>query len=398
MKIFSKACGFYLFGLVLLSLCSSANANVVLRIRGGIHETFTRIVLDIQKRPHLKVTVAQRGHQIRLFGPKLSYVKKLPAFPRNLIKSMNLQSFRADVSEITLEMPKPVKIVKSFVLNPSAATPYFRYVIDVQEIAEKTAPSPKADGPRKAISPAKEVSSVRKKSLPTVKKPSKRVIVIDPGHGGKDLGASGKGITEKDITLQIAKILKEIIEKKGHYDVRLTRETDVFLTLGQRVSFARTAKADLFISLHADSHPRADTRGLSVYTLSKVASDSEAEKLAIKENKADLLDTVNLKAQSPEVANILIDLMKRETMNLSRHAAHHLIAKLRKRVLLLRTPIRSADFAVLRTPELPGILVEMGYISNKQDEKLLTTPYHQVKLCEGILEGIDHYFEQHAIS
>lgn len=378
MKIFLKALNPLFFWGALFFMHSTTYGNTILGVRVGDHASYTRIVLDTQDKPNFKLALSKDARQVRIFGTQLKCQKKFSNFPKKLVKSLGFSLFRTGVGEFKFETDVPVRIIKSFILSPSKSLPYFRYIIDIQ----------------------KNNSMPQKKSLLVQTLiPKKKIIVIDPGHGGRDSGAIGrKGVQEKDVTLMVAKTLQSVLAKNPLYDVRLTRMKDVFLTLPQRVNFARDAKADFFISLHADSHPRSDTRGLSVYTLSKVASDAEAEKLAIKENKADLIDCVDLEGQSPEVANILIDLMKRETMNLSRQAANCLVSKLRRRVLLLRNTIRSANFAVLRTPELPAILVEMGYISNKQDEKLLTTYQHQIKLCEGIKEGVDLYFSEHVSS
>jgi N-acetylmuramoyl-L-alanine amidase len=378
MKILFKALRPLFFWGALFFIHATTYANTILGVRIGDHATYTRIVLDTKTKPNFNLTLSKDAQQVRLFGVQLKCQKKFPQFPKKIIKTLGFSSFRTGVGEFKFETNFPVKILKSFMIGPSKGVSHFRYIIDIQKDSR----------------PLKKQEAVRQTRLP-----KKKIIVIDPGHGGRDSGAVGrKGVQEKNVTLTVAKVLQSVLQKNPLYDVRLTRAKDVFLKLPQRVGFARNAKADFFISLHADSHSRSDTRGLSVYTLSKVASDAEAEKLAIKENKADLIDGVDLDGQPPEVANILIDLMKRETMNLSRQAANHLVSKLRKRVLLLRNTIRSANFAVLRAPELPAILIEMGYISNKQDEKLLTTHQHQLKLCEGIREGIDCYFSEHRVS
>ena len=377
MKMISKALNFCCIT-ALFALCYTyAWSHKISGVRIGDHATYTRIVFDVSQKPNFKLSLAQKGTEVRLFASNLQCNKTLPKATGKLVKNISFTAFRTGVGEFKFHTTKSVKVIKSFAISPSKSTPHFRYVVDLQETiyvpAKKVAPPP-----------------------PPKPKIKKKVIVIDAGHGGKDPGAKGRGgILEKNVTLSVAKILKNTLSKTGRYDVRMTRNADRYLKLSRRVAIARAVKADFFISLHADSHPRSDTRGLSVYTLSKVASDKEAEKLAIKENKADLIDSVDLNTESPEVANILIDLMKRETMNLSRKAANHMVGRLRKRVLLLRNTIRSANFAVLRTPELPAVLIEMGYISNRQDEKLLTTPNHQLKLCAGIREGIDSYFAEH---
>jgi N-acetylmuramoyl-L-alanine amidase len=363
MKISFKALNACHVLAVFLVFCSPAWSNNILGIRVGNHETYTRIVLDTQQKPNFKMALANKNYELRLFAPYLAFKGKSPVLSKTLVKNITFNTFRTGVGEFIFQTTKPIKVIKSFTISPSGNVPHYRYVIDVQQ----------------GISCALQRPATPK----LVAAPTKKIIMIDPGHGGKDPGATGrKGILEKNVTLSVAQVLKEVLERTNRYEVHLTPR-------------ARDLKADFFISLHADSHPRPDTRGLSVYMLSRVASDSEAEKLAIKENKADLMGGLSLDTESPEVANILIDLMKRETMNLSRKAANALVSKLRKRVLLLRNSIRSADFAVLRTPDLPAVLIEMGYISNKQDEKLLTDPDHQIKLCEGFREGIDYYFNEH---
>lgn len=221
----------------------------------------------------------------------------------------------------------------------------------------------------------------------------KKTIVIDAGHGGVDPGAIGVDRSyEKNITLAVAKELKKQILKTGKYNVVLTRETDVFIPLKQRVAIARKAKADLFVSLHADSVGKKSTRGASVYTLSEKASDKEAELLASRENKADVIAGMDLSTENEEVAGILIDLAQRDTMNQSRQFASHVVKTVGKESLLLTKPNRSAGFAVLKAPDIPSVLIEMGYLSNSTDCKLLKTASHQQKLSKLIASSVDAFF------
>src|SRR5690606_18852661 len=200
----------------------------------------------------------------------------------------------------------------------------------------------------------------------------RRLIVIDAGHGGVDPGAiSVTGMQEKVITLSAAKVIKEVLEKTGRYEVMLTRDRDIFLPLRQRFEIARRARADLFISLHADSFKTSDVRGASVYTLSERASDREAALLAAKENKADIIAGIDLQGEAPEVSSILIDLARRETMNYSAHFATLLVQELGEAVMLRRNTHRFAGFMVLKAPDVPSVLLEMGYLSNPQDAKAL---------------------------
>ncbi|PWC81902.1 N-acetylmuramoyl-L-alanine amidase [Azospirillum sp. TSH100] len=222
----------------------------------------------------------------------------------------------------------------------------------------------------------------------------KPLIVLDPGHGGQDPGAIGVGgIYEKDITLATAKEVKRQLEATGRYRVKLTRDSDVFIRLRDRVAIGREAGADLFISLHADSISSGDTRGLSIYTLSDKASDREAEMLAAKENRADALVGLDLSGENQLVANILIDLAQRDTMNHSKRFATLALQSLGRDVpLIANRPHRQAGFAVLTAPDVPSALIEMGYLSNRQDVGLLTSGSHRERLGKALARTIDSYF------
>lgn len=221
----------------------------------------------------------------------------------------------------------------------------------------------------------------------------KRIIVIDPGHGGVDPGAiSVSGIYEKHITLAAARALKEHLEATGRFKVMLTRDRDIFIRLRGRIERAREMKADLFISLHADTIRNSGVRGLSLYTLSERASDKEAAELAERENKADLIAGIDLTHESAEVTNILIDLAQRETMNQSAKLAALLVGELKGRVKILQNPHRFAGFAVLKAPDIPSVLIELGFLSNKHDERALTSTSHRRKLAQSIAGAVDRYF------
>ncbi|HRJ61343.1 MAG TPA: N-acetylmuramoyl-L-alanine amidase, partial [Azospirillaceae bacterium] len=220
------------------------------------------------------------------------------------------------------------------------------------------------------------------------------VVVIDPGHGGADPGAIGVGGGyEKDITLAAARELRRQLQAAGRYQVKLTRDSDVFIRLRDRVAIGREAGADLFISLHADALGSEQVRGLSIYTLSTKASDREAEMLAAKENRADAIVGMDLSAENQLVASILIDLAQRDTMNQSKRFASQALTHLSKDVRLLASkPQREAGFAVLTAPDVPSVLVEMGYLSNPTDAKLLNTADHREKLARDLVRAIDGYF------
>ncbi len=202
-----------------------------------------------------------------------------------------------------------------------------------------------------------------------------------------------KSILEKNVTLQVARKLKKKLQQNRNYKVILTRKSDTYLRLKDRVKVARKNKADLFISLHADFHRNRKVSGVSIYTLSEKASDKEAEALARRENKSDLIEGLDLSVESKEVANILIDLTQRETMNQSSYFVDFLIKEFKIRTKLLQRTHRFAGFAVLKAPDIPSVLIEMGYLSNKKDAELLIKNDYHEKIIVSIKKGIDNYFK-----
>jgi N-acetylmuramoyl-L-alanine amidase len=219
------------------------------------------------------------------------------------------------------------------------------------------------------------------------------IVVIDPGHGGVDPGAIGpSGVFEKDVVLPAAAEFARQLAATRHFRVALTRSIDEFIPLRDRVSRARAWQADLFLSIHADALPDARVRGLSVFTLSARASDREAAALAIRENGADLTGGINLSRQPREVGNILVDLARRQTDNLSIALARSVVDQLAREVVLLERPRRSADFAVLTAPDVPSALVELGCLSNPREERLLQLRAYRQKLARGLVRAVEHYF------
>jgi N-acetylmuramoyl-L-alanine amidase len=206
--------------------------------------------------------------------------------------------------------------------------------------------------------------------------------MIDPGHGGRDPGAIGRiGTYEKDITMDIALRMADALSARPGISVKLTRDGDFFLPLVERVRMGREAKADLFLSIHADSAPNRFARGLSIYTLSAKASDTFAKHLADHENEADLMGGMDLPPADKEVTAILMDLAARQTRNTAQHARASFIQSLRNSWPLLDQPVRSANFVVLRAPDVPSMLVETGFLSNPQDEKNLRQPQQREKIA-----------------
>jgi N-acetylmuramoyl-L-alanine amidase len=223
----------------------------------------------------------------------------------------------------------------------------------------------------------------------------RRIIALDPGHGGIDPGTVGiNGVLEKEVTFDLAKRLRRLIEATGRYEVVLTREADVFVSLRDRMATARRADAALFISIHADSLGDSAFRGASVYTLSDQASDAEAARLATKENRADVIAGTDLSAHDEIVAGILIDLAQRVTNNKSIEFADVLTAELGDVTALVRNTRRFAGFVVLKSPDVPSVLLELGYLSNPTDAANLAKPEYRDRLARATLRAIDRYFDQ----
>jgi len=230
---------------------------------------------------------------------------------------------------------------------------------------------------------------VGKKIQPAHKPRAPRLLMIDPGHGGRDPGAiSRTGMYEKDITFDIARRMAKALGGRAGITVKLTRNEDIFLPLAERVRIGRDARADLFLSIHADSAPNSAARGLSVYTLSSKASDDFAKHLADHENEADLMGGMDLPPADKEVTAILMDLAARQTRNTAEHARATFIKGVSRDWRLLERPMRAANFVVLRAPDVPSMLVETGFLSNPQDEKILCQPVQREKIAQVMAKTI----------
>lgn len=282
--------------------------------------------------------------------------------------------------------PAPAPTVSAKPQNPDPLPEPPSSVAPIVPVAAIENPLPaRVSGPKAAPSIASIISP-------------KRTIVIDAGHGGIDPGAeSVAGYHEKEITLATARLLRRALEQTGRYKVVLTRDSDVYLKLHERVARARAAHGNLFISLHADSVQASSdrtTRGASIYTLSETASDAESDRYAQRENRADAIGGVDLGDQSDDVAGILVDLTVRETVNDGNRLAGMMVDSLEHGgvSLLPTTPHRSAGFAVLKSPDIPSVLIEMGYLSDISDARALADPRHQSQIANAIAEGVDRYF------
>lgn len=374
----------------------------VLGVRAGMQiKNVTRFVLDVSQKVDYQVFTLPDPYRVVIDFPDMDWKINKEALDRLVrdnptIKGFRFGQFGQSGGRIVMEVSEPVSVKNTFVLNPVGPHP-FRFVVDLaktdhlsfmreSEASKQAAARP--DPVMKKVPPPPTLA-------PQARKDTRKIVVIDPGHGGVDPGAiSVNGYHEKNLTLAISKELARQFNATGRYKAILTRNDDDFMALRERVTFARAAGADLFISIHADSHGEWETRGASVYTLSTEASDKEAAALAAKENKADIIGGLDLSRQDRDVASILIDLAQRETMNRSKIYAGMLVEEFERAhvTLLPNRPHRSAGFAVLTAPDVPAVLLEVGYLSNKTDERALMQQSHRQKLARAIIKAADSFF------
>ena len=374
----------------LLTSLASAAAPVVLGVRTGEQPTATRFVLDLSEALEFRVFVLPDPYRVVIDLPEVDWRAPLTEnIGQGLIRNFRFGLFEAGTSRVVLDVDGPVRVQRSFLLPPNGAFPH-RFVLDIAPVDAKDFKTIAALPPRPPLQARTPAISPRRKGGD-----SRPMIVIDPGHGGIDPGTLGaSGIFEKKITLSIAREFERQLLETGRYRVLMTRNKDVFVRLSRRVEIAREARGDLFVSLHADSIKNRRVRGAAVYTLSETASDAEAAALAAKENRADVIAGLDLTGESSEVTTILIDLARRETMNLSVGFATLLVPEIRRNGKVLRNDHRVAGFAVLKAPDVPSILVEMGYLSNRQDEKLLRSRKYKRQISEAMVRAIDSYFRE----
>jgi len=322
------------------------------------------------------------------------------SYDGDLLKKLRYGQFNPETSRFVFDLNQPVRVTGAHNENARKGD-----LLIITIVASSKIPPPSRGEVRRGANKMAANDNAPSLTLPlkgesksrrhVAKIPKKPVIIIDAGHGGVDPGTIGPdGTQEKDVVLNFAKALKARLLRSGHYDVKLTRDDDTFIMLRKRVEIARKEHGNMFISLHADSAPEEDARGLSVYTVSEQASDTEAEALAARENKADVLSGVDLKGERQDVAGILISLAERDTKNRSATLADLLVVSLDDKVTLLPNSHRFAGFAVLKAPDIPSVLIETGFLSNPREEKLLNTKSYRDKVVGGIATGIDAYFKQ----
>jgi N-acetylmuramoyl-L-alanine amidase len=361
---------------------SGESLSAATDIRVGGDDKQTRVVVDLSRKIDIAAFTLADPYRVVVDLPQTTF--KLAANageqPRGLVKAFRYGLIMQGGSRIVLDTKGPVRLEKAFVLDAAENQPA-RLVLDLvatdrnsfmRNIALANRPAQAAPA-RPSEAPAKVDGDARP------------LVVIDPGHGGIDNGTKGAGgELEKDIVLAFALTLREKLEASGKYRVAMTRAEDEFIPLGERVRFARSRSAALFISIHAE--------GATVYTLSENASDVEAARLAETENKADVIAGVDLTAEPDDVANILVDLAQRETKTFSAQFARTVVDELKSAARLHKHPLKSAGFKVLLAPDVPSVLVELGYMSTKDDLKQLTSASWRARTAQALAQAVDIYF------
>lgn len=351
--------------------------------------TKMRVVVNFNGEPEPRWFLLRSPHRLVIDLPKTRFAidpKELKA--RGLIGNVRYGDINGKTSRLILEAKGPFVIDRLDILA-NEGSHGFRMVADLSAAShdafeEALAVQAQTTGSTLATPKSERLG------LRTGRDGQRFTIVIDPGHGGIDGGAAGpSGTVEKDITLTFATELREKLRADGRYSVFMTREKDEFLRLDDRVRIAREHEADLFISIHADTIRLKGIRGATVYTVSEKASDAEAQALADRENLADQLAGIAVEEENQEVADILVDLIKRETHSFSMRFARSLVGELSTTVGLINNPHRFAGFKVLKAPDVPSVLLELGYLSNAKDEEQLKDAEWRGKAAASISKAIE---------
>ncbi len=374
---------------------ANTGAPVATAFELGGDRTRTRLAFALTSAVKFQVFTLSDPYRVIFDAENLGF--RLPAQAgteaRGLIKAFRYGLIAPGKSRIVIDVTGPVRIAKAEVRRAQAGQPPVLTI----ELEATDAINFLAAPPPPARLVVSSVAAEAPAAAPG--RAGKPVIVIDPGHGGLDPGAVNPGaVREKDVVLAVARQLQAVLAASGRYDVRMTRSSDVFVSLEQRVAASRASRANLFISIHADSIGSKEfaqaVRGATVYTLSEQASSHEAEQLADKENAADRLAGIDRGPddEDDQVKTILFDLLSRETQNFAMEFRTAALGALRQVVKLAKDPARSAAFRVLRQAQSPSVLIELGYMTNAEDARLLQSPVWQKRVAVSLATAVDTFF------
>jgi N-acetylmuramoyl-L-alanine amidase len=353
----------------------------------------TRLVIDLSRKIDVRAFTIADPYRVVIDIPQVNFQfpAKTGEHGRGIVKAFRFGLVMKGRSRIVIDVTGPVRVSRAFVVDPAEGQPA-RLVVDLAPVDRETFLRAAAIDnrlPKAADPPAPHEDAAKAPGDP------RPMIVLDPGHGGIDNGTHApSGEQEKDLVLRFAGMLREKLEKTGKYRVAMTRGDDTFVQLADRVRFARSQGAQLFISIHCDALARGEGNadGATIYTVSDKASDAEAQRLADAENRADIIAGVNLAAEPDDIADILIDLAQRETKTFSASFARLVATEFKSATRLHKNPIRSAGFRVLKAPDIPSVLIELGYVSNPADLKQLISDQWRARTSDAVAQAVHTYF------
>ena len=370
----------------------------------------TRFILDLDQSITFRAFALADPYRVVVDIPQVNFALAAGTgnAGRGLIRAFRYGLVMPGGSRIVFDLTGPAKVSKSYVLDAANGQPP-RLVLEFEEVDRTTfvqslaaenrpqlrpAIADANDAVVPATAPAEPPKDLPKELSKLAVVDSRPLIIIDPGHGGVDNGTQASGESEKNLVLAFGLALRDRIEKSGKYRVVMTRSDDTFIPLDDRVKIARNQSAALFVSIHADALPKheGEAEGATIYTLSDKASDAEAARLAETENKADAIGGVNLTEEPTEVADILIDLAQRETRTYANRFARLLASEMKNSARMYKHPLKSAGFRVLKAPDVPSVLVELGYVSNKGDLEHLVSDNWRAKTVGSMAQAIDIFF------
>jgi N-acetylmuramoyl-L-alanine amidase len=360
-------------------------------VRLGGDDAQTRMVIDLSRTIDIRAFTLANPYRVVIDMPQVTFQFRpgTGEAGRGLIKAFRFGLVMQGGSRMVIDLARPARVERTLLIDAANDQPA-RLVLELAATDRESFLRAMALESRRPQPPQTEP--------PAESKPSgdpRPLVVVDPGHGGIDNGTrAASGEMEKTIVLEFSLMLRDKIEKAGKYRVEMTRSDDTFVPLADRVQFARSRRASLFVSVHADALRRGegDAQGATVYTLSERPSDAKAAQLAEAENQADAIAGLDLSSEPKDVAGILIDLARRETKTFSQQFAKSLVGQLKRAARLHQSPIRSASFAVLKAPDVPSVLVELGYVTNKADLQSLISAEWRDRTADSIVRAIDKFF------
>jgi N-acetylmuramoyl-L-alanine amidase len=362
---------------------------VASEVRLAGDDGLTRLIVDLTQKVDIRAFTLANPYRVVIDLPQVTFAfsAKAGEAGRGLVKAFRFGLVMQGGSRMVLDLARPARVEKAVVLEAANDQPA-RLVLELAAVDREAF--------MRSIAAESRLPETRKAETAPEKSGDPRpLVVIDPGHGGIDNGTrAASGEMEKTIVLEFSRLLRDKIEKAGKYRVLMTRTDDTFVPLGERVQFARSRQAALFISIHADALRRreGDAQGATIYTLSERASDARAARLAASENQADVIAGLDLSSEPKDVAGILIDLARRETKTFSLQFAQAVVGHLKSTARLHQHPLKSAGFVVLKAPDVPSVLVELGYVSNRADLKSLISPEWRERTADSLVQAMDVFF------